>query len=129
MARPPAAAKYFNRVALLLAGRRFVPVWAALHHQGRRSGKQYTVPVAVVPTDTGFLIALPWGRGTDWVRNVRAAGSCTIRWRGADYACNEPEFVDQDVARGAAHGVLGFALGRASFPEGFIRLTRRRSLG
>ena len=97
MARPPAAAKYFNKVALLLAGRRFVPVWAALHHQGRRSGKAYIVPVAVIPTDTSFLIALPWGPGTDWVRNVRAAGTCTIRWRGVDYACSEPELVDQEV--------------------------------
>ena len=57
------------------------------------------MPIAVIPTDTTFLIALPWGRGTDWVRNVRAAGECTIRWQGVDYACSEPEFVDQDVAR------------------------------
>ena len=97
MAGPPAAAKQFNKVALLLAGRRFVPLWAALRHRGRRSGKEYVVPIAVVPTDTTFLIALPWGRGTDWVRNVRAAGTCTIRWRGVDYACSEPEFVDQAV--------------------------------
>jgi len=125
VARPPAAAKYANKVVLLIAGRRFVPVWAALHHRGRRSGREYTVPVAVVPTATSFLIALPWGRNTDWVRNVRAAGGCTIRWRGADYACSGPEFVDQEVALQAAHGVIGFALRRASFPEGFIRLTRR----
>ena len=59
---------------------------------------------------------------------MRAAGTCTIRWRGVDYACSEPELVDQEVARRATHGVMGFALGRASFPEGFIRLTRR-SLG
>ena len=125
MAGPPAAAKYFNRVALLLAGRRFVPVWAALHHRGRRSGKEYVVPIAVIPTDTTFLIGLPWGRGTDWVRNVRAAGGCTIRWRGADYACSEPEFVDQEVAREAARGVTALALRRGTFPEGFIQLARR----
>jgi len=124
MAGPPAAAKHFNKVALLLAGRRFVPVWAALRHRGRRSGREYVVPIAVIPTDTSFLIALPWGRGTDWVRNVRAAGGCTIRWRGVDYACSEPEFVDQSVARAAARGVTAFALARGTFPNGFIRLTR-----
>lgn len=128
MAGPPAAARTFNRFALLLAGRRFVPVWAALHHQGRRSGKAYVVPVAVIPTETAFLIALPWGRGTDWVRNTLAAGGCTIRWRGVDYACSEPEFVDQDVARLAARGIAGLALRRGDVPNGFIRLTRR-SLG
>ena len=89
MAGPPAATKYFNKVALLVAGRRGpCPARAALRHRGRRSGKEYVVPIAVIPTDTTFLIALPWGRGTDWVRNVRAAGSCTIRWRGVDYACS-----------------------------------------
>jgi deazaflavin-dependent oxidoreductase (nitroreductase family) len=125
MAGPPAAAKQFNKVALKLAGRRFVPLWAALHHQGRRSGKEYVVPIAVIPTETTFLIALPWGRGTDWVRNVRAAGSCTIRWRGVDYACSEPEFVGPEVARAAAHGVTALALKRGDFPDGFIQLTRR----
>jgi deazaflavin-dependent oxidoreductase (nitroreductase family) len=125
MAGPPAAARYVNRVALLLAGRRLVPVWAALHHRGRRSGKEYVVPIAVIPTDTTFLIGLPWGRGTDWVRNVRAAGRCTIRWRGVDYACSEPEFVDQEVARAAARGVTALALRRGTFPEGFIQLARR----
>ena len=125
MAGPPVGAKQFNKVALLVAGRRFVPLWAALHHQGRRSGKQYVVPVAVIPTDTTFLIALPWGRGTDWVRNVRASGGCTIRWRGVDYACSEPEFVDQAVARAAARGVTAFVLRRGDVPSGFIQLTRR----
>ncbi len=128
MAGPPAAAKQFNKVALLLAGRRYVPVWAALHHRGRRSGKAYVVPIAVIATDTSFLIALPWGRGTDWVRNVRAAGECTIRWKGVDYACSEPEFVDQEVARPAASGLTGLMMKRGDFPNGFIQLTRR-SLG
>jgi deazaflavin-dependent oxidoreductase (nitroreductase family) len=125
MAGPPAAAKHFNKVALLLAGRRYVPLWAALHHRGRRSGKDYVVPVGVVPTDATFLIALPWGPGTDWVRNVRAAGGCTIRWRGHDYACTEPELVDQDIARSAARGVTSLALRRGTFPHGFIQLSRR----
>ncbi len=128
MAGPPAATKKFNKVALLLAGRRFVPLWAALRHRGRRSGKEYVVPIAVIPTDTTFLIALPWGPGTDWVRNVRAAGTCTIRWRGVDYACSEPELVDQAVGRAAARGVAALALKRADVPHGFIQLTRR-SLG
>ena len=128
MSGPPAAARYFNKVALLLAGRRVMPLWGSLHHQGRRSGKAYVVPIAVIPTDTSFLIALPWGRGTDWVRNVRAARGCTIVWKGVDWACSEPEFVGQDVAVAAARGVTGMMLKRSDVPEGFIRLTRR-SLG
>ena len=99
MAGPPAGAKQFNKVAVRLAGHRILPVWAVLRHTGRSSGKSYATPVAVLPTETTFVIGLPWGRGTDWVRNVRAAGGCTIRWKGHDFTCTDPTFVDQSVAR------------------------------
>jgi deazaflavin-dependent oxidoreductase (nitroreductase family) len=125
MAGPPAAVKKFNTVAVRLAGHRFFPLWAVLRHRGRTSGKEYAVPIAVIPTETTFVIALPWGRGTDWVRNVRAAGRCTIRWKGADYECTEPTFVDKDVALAAARGVTRRALQRRDFPHGFIQLDRR----
>jgi len=125
MAGPPAAAKPLNKVVVRLAGRRFLPLWAVLRHRGRKSGKQYAIPVAVIPTETTFIIALPWGRGTDWVRNVRAAGRSTIRWKGADYECTDPTFVDKDVAAAAARGVTRRALQRMDFPHGFIQLNHR----
>ena len=75
MAGPPAAAKQINKVVVRLAGRRFLPLWAVLRHSGRKSGKQYAIPVAVIPTETTFIIAMPWGRGTDWVRNVLRPGA------------------------------------------------------
>jgi len=125
MARPPKAAKLFNKVSVRLAGRRFVPLWVVLHHRGRKSGKEYTVPLAVIADDTAFVIALPWGRGTDWVRNVQAAGRCTIRWKGVDYECTDPTFVDADVAMAAAHGITRRVLARMDLPAGYLRLTRR----
>jgi deazaflavin-dependent oxidoreductase (nitroreductase family) len=128
MAGVPAATRRFNRVAVHLAGHRLMPVWAVLRHRGRRSGKPYATPVTVIPTDTTFVIGLPWGRGTDWVRNVRAAGGCTIRWKGVDYTCTAPTFVDKDVALAAAHGLTRRVLERASFPHGFIQLDRRPAL-
>jgi deazaflavin-dependent oxidoreductase (nitroreductase family) len=128
MAGPPSAAKQFNRVAVRLAGRRFFPLWAVLRHRGRKSGKPYSVPIAVIPTEATFVIALPWGRDTDWVRNVRAAGHCTIRWKGVDYECSDPAFVDKDVALAAARGVTRRILHRSDFPHGFIQLNRRASV-
>jgi deazaflavin-dependent oxidoreductase (nitroreductase family) len=127
MAGPPAAAKQLNKVAVRFAGHRFLPLWAVLRHRGRKSGKEYAVPIAVMPTDETFVIALPWGRGTDWVRNVRAAGRCTIRWKGADYECTEPTFVDKDVALAAARGTTRRVLQRRDFPHGFLQLNRRRA--
>jgi deazaflavin-dependent oxidoreductase (nitroreductase family) len=125
MAGPPTATKQFNKLAVRLAGHRFFPLWAVLRHRGRKSGKEYSVPVAVIPTHTTFIIALPWGRETDWVRNTRAAGRCTLRWKGVDYECSEPTFVDKDVALAAARGLTRRALQRRDFPHGFIQLTRR----
>ncbi len=125
MATVPAAAKQFNKVAVRLAGRRFVPLWALLHHRGRRSGAPYATPLAVIPTETTFVIGLPWGRGTDWVRNIEAAGRCTVRWKGVDYECTSPTFVDEGVAFAAARGLTLRLLRRGSFPHGFIQLDRR----
>ncbi len=124
MAGPPAAARRFNRLALRVAGRRYFPLWVVLHHRGRRSGKEYAVPLAVMATPTTFVIALPWGQGTDWVRNVRAAGGCTVRWKGTEYACTEPTFVAKDVALAAATGLTRRMLQRREFPHGFLQLTR-----
>lgn len=117
MAGPPAGSKQFNKLAVRLAGHRVFPLWAVLRHHGRKSGKEYSVPVAVIATDTTFIIALPWGRETDWVRNTRAAGRCTVRWKGVDYECNDPTFVEKNVALGAARGVTRFALQRREIPR------------
>jgi deazaflavin-dependent oxidoreductase (nitroreductase family) len=116
--------KTFNAVAVRLAGHRIFPLWAVLRHTGRTSGKDYATPVAVIPTPTTFLIALPWGRGTDWVRNVRRAGGCTIRWKGRDFTCTDPTFVEKDVALAAARGFVRRGIERSEVPGGFLQLTR-----
>jgi deazaflavin-dependent oxidoreductase (nitroreductase family) len=127
MATPPAVAKYFNKLAVRLAGHRLIPLWAVLRHRGRRSGKTYATPVAVIPTPTTFVIALPYGPGTDWVRNVRAEGHCTIRWKGVDRPCSNPVLVGKDVAMAAASGFTRRVLQRIEFPHGFIQLERTGS--
>jgi deazaflavin-dependent oxidoreductase (nitroreductase family) len=83
----------------LLAGRRFFPLWAVVHHVGRTSGRALRVPVAVTPTPDGLLVNLPWGPRTNWVRNVTAAGGCTLRWKGRDVRCDRPEVLDATRAR------------------------------
>jgi deazaflavin-dependent oxidoreductase (nitroreductase family) len=122
---PPANVKTFNRFAVRAAGHRFFPLWAVLRHRGRRSGTEYAVPVAVITTPDAFVIALPWGRRTDWVRNTRAAGGCTVRWKGREWACTDPTFVGKDVALDAAGPVLRRMLARQDPEGGFLRLTRQ----
>ena len=82
-----------------LAGRRFFPLWAVVHHVGRKSGRELTVPVAVRATPEVFIVVLPWGPGTNWARNVLAACGCVVRWKGADHRTTRPEVVGKSQAR------------------------------
>jgi deazaflavin-dependent oxidoreductase (nitroreductase family) len=111
-------------ISRLIAGRRFFPLYAVVHHRGRRTGRAYAVPVAVRATADAFTIALPWGAETQWLRNVLAAGSCTVRWRGRDQQASEPTVVDFDEA-GAAFSPIQRALLRALGVKSFLRLRRR----
>jgi len=79
-----------------LAGRRWFPLWAKVHHRGRRSGIDYTTPVAIIPSVSKqvFLIGLPWGPTTNWARNVVAAGGATVTWKGREHQATEPRLVD-----------------------------------
>ena len=45
------------------------------------------------------MIPLTFGSGSDWSRNVRAAGGCSIRLNGADYEATAPEVVSKADAR------------------------------
>lgn len=94
-------ARLVNPLVLRLAGTRFLPLYGVLQHRGRRSGKLFHTPVVVRPTADGFVVPMPWGLTTDWYRNVTAAGGCTIRWKGRDYAMVQPEVIDATAARNA----------------------------
>ena len=84
-------------INLPLAGRRFLPAYALLHHRGRRSGKPYTVPVWARTTADGVVIPMMFGERTEWAHNVMAAGSCTLRWRGEDLLLTDPEVAGPEL--------------------------------
>ena len=67
---------------------------SVVHHVGRTSGKQYETPVHAVRTEGGFIVALPYGASTDWVRNVLAHRSATIFYAGTAYRVDCPEVLD-----------------------------------
>ena len=64
-----------------------------IEHTGRTSGRAFRTPVTPMQTANGFVIALPYGAGTDWVKNVLAAGSATLVHEGETYALDQPEVV------------------------------------
>src|SRR6266545_1108211 len=89
-----------------------ISIWGVIRHRGRRSGKLYSTPIALRPTADGFVLPLPWGEGTDWCRNVRAAGGGVIHWRGADIEVDHPEIIDTAAALPAFNAVLRPIVGR-----------------
>lgn len=64
-----------------------------IRHLGRRSGRVYETPVGPFATDDGFVIALPYGTSSNWVKNVLAAGSATLVTEGQTYEVDKPEIV------------------------------------
>jgi deazaflavin-dependent oxidoreductase (nitroreductase family) len=71
---------------------------SVIRHVGRTTGRPYETPVNAVTTDDGFVIALPYGRNTDWLKNVLVAGSATIVHEGDTYRVDRPEIVPTSVA-------------------------------
>ena len=64
---------------------------ALLRHVGRASGRSYETPVLAAPAEDAFVIALPYGMKTDWVRNVLVAGGATLIIDGNSYELDQPE--------------------------------------
>ena len=83
----------FNRVVRTFAGRRRSPV-AVVEHRGRRSGRRYRTPVLAFRADGGYVVALFYGADRDWVRNVLAAGSCTLERGGRQVELTAPRMLD-----------------------------------
>ena len=105
-----------------LAGRRFFTIWAVIRYRGRRSGKEYALPIAIAATPDGFVIPVPFA-GAQWVLNVIAAGECQIRWNGRDWKATDPEVIDREEGARAFGSIPRLAL-RALPIHRFLRLHR-----
>jgi hypothetical protein len=76
-----------------LAGRRHFGMAAQIRHTGRRSGRPYITPASARLSGDVVVIPLTFGSQSDWSRNVRSAGGCSIRLNGRDYELVQPELL------------------------------------
>ena len=80
-----------------------------VRHAGRRPGRTYQTPVIAVLYDGSFVIALPYGGRTDWLKNVLSQGPAALcdqwpRLRGRPAPGNPHGRGDRLLrATGAAH--------------------------
>ncbi len=86
-----------NRITSRFAGR--LPGFGILTHMGRKSGRLYRTPVNVFRVPEGFLVALTYGRESEWVKNVLAAGGCQLETQGVRYQLSAPTIVHDPTRR------------------------------
>ena len=84
-----------NKLLVRLADR---PPFAALNHVGRSSGTTYRIPLNAFPTEGGYLFALTYGSGTDWVKNVLAADGAVLEFDGEEISLRTPRLVSKAEA-------------------------------
>jgi deazaflavin-dependent oxidoreductase (nitroreductase family) len=65
-----------NRATLRLAGH---AAFADLEHVGRRSGIARHTPLRAFRGQDKVVIGLNFGRESDWLKNIQAAGRCRMR--------------------------------------------------
>lgn len=97
----PDAMRKVNKVALNRITRQLAP-WlpglGVVDHRGRTSGKPYRTPVNVFPRPDGrYVLALTYGPGTDWVKNVIAAGGCELLTRGTHIELGAPRLFHDET--------------------------------
>jgi deazaflavin-dependent oxidoreductase (nitroreductase family) len=97
----PDGMRRFNKVALNKVARRLAPWLPGLGvviHRGRISGNEYRTPVNVFPRPGGrYVVALTYGPGTDWVKNVIAACGCELLTRGTHFELNAPRLFHDET--------------------------------
>ena len=95
-------ARFNRRFANHLVGPLFsrLPGFGKVHHRGRKSGREFTTPVKLFRRGADIVITLPYGPGSDWVKNVLAAGGCEITTRGRRIQVTGPVvFTDDGTTR------------------------------
>jgi deazaflavin-dependent oxidoreductase (nitroreductase family) len=76
-----------------------LPWFGLVTHVGRRSATAYHTPLNVFRHGDGYVFALTYGPDVDWVRNVLAAGGCTMRTRGRTVRLVDPQLVHDPTGR------------------------------
>jgi deazaflavin-dependent oxidoreductase (nitroreductase family) len=73
-----------------------LPGFGAVCHRGRKSGREYRTPVKVFRRGDSYVVSLPYGSESDWVKNVVAAGGCELVIRGQRVPLVQPRVHEDD---------------------------------
>jgi deazaflavin-dependent oxidoreductase (nitroreductase family) len=97
-----AVGRYINPITRPVASK--LPTFGILTHRGRKSGRTYRTPINVFRRGDDYFFFLTYGSDVQWVKNVLAAGSCSIETRGRVVELVEPELTtDPDLRPAPPH--------------------------
>ena len=75
-----------------------LPPYAVILHRGRRTRRPYRTPVLAFRRERTVIVALLYGEGSNWLRNLRASGGRIVRGGRTYEIRGEPRVVDTDAA-------------------------------
>jgi deazaflavin-dependent oxidoreductase (nitroreductase family) len=99
----------------------YVPGMGVIVHAGRKTQRVHRTPVLVFRQGNRFVIALTYGRESEWVRNVIAQGGCALETQGKSVQLASP-YVYRDDKRRAVPGFVRLMLGLMNVSD-FLALT------
>lgn len=91
--------RYVDPVLRPMAG--ILPAFGIVTHRGRSTGRIYRTPVNVFRRGRTYLFILTYGSDVQWVKNILAAGECSLQTRGRVVLLGRPELVHDPELRPA----------------------------
>jgi deazaflavin-dependent oxidoreductase (nitroreductase family) len=113
------ATRYVNPVTRQVA--RKLPTFGVLTHRGRKTGRIYQTPINVFRRGDAYFFFLTYGSDAQWVKNVLAAGSCSLETRGRVVELVEPELITDPELR-PAPPVVRFVEARIAGVTQYLRM-------
>jgi deazaflavin-dependent oxidoreductase (nitroreductase family) len=120
------ARRYVNPVTRRVAGR--LPTFGVLTYSGRKTGRTYHTPINVFRRGDAYFFFLTYGSDAQWVKNVLAAGSCSLETQGRIVELVEPELITDPELRPAPPFVR-FIEGRIAGVTQYLRMRAASTTG
>jgi deazaflavin-dependent oxidoreductase (nitroreductase family) len=80
-----------NRITRPVAG--LLPGFALIVHRGRKTGAEYRTPVNAWLDHENVIVALTYGPGTDWLKNLEAGGGGEVIAGRSSYRVGPPRLI------------------------------------
>ena len=99
----------------------YMPGMGVIVHVGRKTRRVHRTPVLIFRQGKHFVIALTYGRESEWVRNAIAQNGCVLETQGKSAQLTSP-YLYRDDKRRAMPGVVRLMLGLMNVSD-FLELT------